>query len=237
MKLKNFTLLLATATMVIMDMTGMGSVRANAGVLELSGIGGAQFNVPVASLKEVRFKTTLRQQFDFSCGSAAVATLLTHHYGFPITERLVFEQMFARGDQNKIRREGFSLLDMKRFLQERGFTGDGFKLPLDKLIDVGLPAIVLVSDKGYNHFVVVKGIRGGRVLLGDPSSGARAIARETFESMWVNKLLFVIHGGPGKARFNDAADWRTAPVAALELGVNRESLTNITLPKNGPGDF
>ena len=237
MKPKILTLLLGAATIGIAGMTGMDSVGAHAGVLELSGIGGAQFNVPVASLKDMRFKTTLRQQFDFSCGSAAVATLLTHHYGFPVTERLVFEQMFAHGDQKKIRSEGFSLLDMKRFLQERGFAGDGFKLPLEKLLDVGLPAIVLVSDKGYNHFVVVKGIRDGRVLLGDPSSGARAIARETFESMWVNKLLFVIHGRPGQARFNDAADWRTAPVAMLELGINREGLSNITLPKNGPGDF
>ena len=234
MNLKNFALRLTT-TLAALGMAGIGS--ASAVTLELSGIGGARFTVPVASLKEVRFKTTLRQQYDFSCGSAAVATLLTHHYGFPITERVVFEQMFARGDQKKIRREGFSLLDMKRFLKERGFTGDGFQLPLQKLLDVGRPAIVLVSDKGYNHFVVVKGMRDGRVLLGDPSSGAHAIARETFELMWVNKVLFVIHGGPGQARFNDAADWRTAPVAALGLGINRESLTNMTLPKNGPGDF
>ncbi len=35
----------------------------------------------VVSVKEARFTTTQRQQFDFSCGSAAVATLLTHHYG------------------------------------------------------------------------------------------------------------------------------------------------------------
>jgi uncharacterized protein len=233
MNMKNCAILLA----MLFAAAAMTSIGASAGVLELSGIGAARFNVPVTSMKEARFKTTLRQQYDFSCGSAAVATLLSHHYGFPITERDVFEQMFARGDQKKIRREGFSLLDIKLFLQARGFTADGFMLPLQKLVDAGRPAIVLVQDKGYHHFVVVKGMRDGRILIGDPSSGTRVVGQAAFESMWVTKLLFVIHAGPGLARFNDGADWRAAPVAALGQGIGRESLSSVTLPKHGHGEF
>jgi predicted double-glycine peptidase len=71
---------------------------------------GGTYSVPVTSMKELRFRGTTRQQYDFSCGSAALATLLTSHYGFPVSEEDVFKEMYARGDKDKIRREGFSPL-------------------------------------------------------------------------------------------------------------------------------
>jgi predicted double-glycine peptidase len=209
----------------------------HAGALDLPGIGGSRFTVPVASMKEIKFQATLRQQYDFSCGSAAVATLLTHHYGWPVSERLVFEHMFARGDQRKIRKEGFSLLDMKRFLAAQGYTADGFKLPLQKLVDARLPAIVLVAEKGYHHFVVIKGAADGRILVGDPASGTRSLARAAFEQIWTNKLLFVIHGSKHTPAFNRVADWRAAPSAPLASGIQRDAMSGVTIPKHGPGDF
>src|SRR3954447_13030599 len=141
-------------------------------------IGGA-YAVPVKSLREARFVASLPQQYDFSCGSAAISTLLTHHYHYPVTEDKVFEEMFRRGDQAKIRVEGFSLLDMKRYLEAHGFEADGFQEPLEKLVSANIPAIVLVNESGYNHFVVVKGLRNGRILLGDPAGGTRAVPEAT----------------------------------------------------------
>lgn len=191
----------------------------------------------VRSWKEMRFAATVRQQYDFSCGSAALATLLTYHYRYPVGEAFVFEAMYARGDQQKIRQQGFSLLDMQRFLQSRGFHADGFELPLEKLAEAKLPAIVLISDNGYNHFVVLKGILDGRVLLGDPASGARTVSLARFGELWRNKMLFVIHGYDGAVAFNGDQDWRTAPAAPLGQAVNAASLAAVTLPKFGPGDF
>jgi len=200
---------------------------------------GQRAMVPVTSLKDIKFRKTTRQQYDFSCGSAALSTLLTYHYGTPVTEKEVFEKMFLSGDQAKIRQQGFSLLDMKRYLATRGFVGDGFQQPLDKLLDAKLPAIVLVSDRGYNHFVVIKGSDDGRILLGDPATGARTVTRERFMEIWANKLLFVIHRYPaavGKVAFNSADDWRATPRAPLGEGINIEQYSQ-TLPKFGPGDF
>ena len=204
---------------------------------DLPALGGVHYSVPVKSIKEVRRASTLLQQYDFSCGSAALATLLTHHYDYPANERAIFEDMYARGDQQKIRKEGFSLLDMKNFLEARGFHADGFQQPLEKLAEAGIPAIVLISENGYNHFVVIKGLRGDRVLLGDPASGTRVLPRAQFDAVWKNKLLFVVHSHTGQARFNLAADWRAAPLAPLAAGVARDGLSGITLPKFGPGDF
>ncbi len=211
--------------------------NAQAVTLSLPAFGGGQYSVPVTSLKEARFKATMRQQFDFSCGSAAVATLLTHQYGYPISEQKVFEAMYARGDRQKIQKEGFSLLDIKMFLEASGFKADGFALPLEQLQSAGLPAIVLIAERGYHHFVVVKGMRDGRVLLGDPSAGTRAISRKAFEAIWVNRLLFVIHNQRQRAKFNDTIDWRAAPRSPLSAGINRDTLSNVTLPKFSTGDF
>src|ERR1700759_4508084 len=134
---------------------------------------GAGYAMHVTSLKEARFKRTIKQQFDFSCGSAAVATLLTYQYNYPVSEQTAFQEMFENGDQQKIRQQGFSLLDIKRFLERRGFVADGYELPLKKLAETNTPAIVLISESGYPHFVVVKGLRNDRVLIGDLATGTR----------------------------------------------------------------
>ena len=93
------------------------------------------FNVPVTSLIGRRFDTVVRQQYDFSCGSAALATLLRFHYDAPQTEQSVFLGMWQDGDQAQIRRLGFSLLDMKRYLAARGIPADGYRVTSDALRD------------------------------------------------------------------------------------------------------
>lgn len=198
---------------------------------------GSAYGMKVTSLKEARFRTTVRQRYDFSCGSAATATLLTYQYGHRVSEADVFSRMYAKGDKAKIRAEGFSLLDMRRYLQSEGFVADGFELPLDKLLDEGLPAIVLLNDSGYRHFVVVKGMRGGRILLGDPARGTRAMSRARFDKLWDNRVLFVVHNRRALAQFNHPRDWKTAPPAPMDMGVQREGLRDIVMPKRGPGDI
>lgn len=204
------------------------------------GVVGAQgdtYTLHLTSLKEARFKNTVRQKFDFSCGSAAVATLLTYQYGYPVNEQVAFEQMYAHGDKEKIHKEGFSLLDIKRFLAANGFQADGFQVPLQKLEDENLPAIVLINVKGYHHFVVIKGVHDGRVLVGDPALGTRATTVDKFMQVWKNGLVFVIHNRRNLAVFNSPNDWRVAPSAPLSNGIDRGSLYNMTMPKRGPGDI
>ena len=210
---------------------------APAWALELQAPHGANYTVQLTSLKEARFRTTVPQRYDFSCGSAAVATLLTYQYGRPVTEQEVFLEMYRDGDQAKIRAEGFSLLDMRRYLERQGFVADGFELPVDKLAEEQLPAIVLLNDRGYRHFVVVKGLRDGRILLGDPARGTRAMSLPRFARLWDNGVLFVVHNRRELARFNQRADWRTAPSAPLQMGVGRQGLYNVVMPRRGPGDI
>ncbi|MCR6632474.1 MAG: cysteine peptidase family C39 domain-containing protein [Magnetospirillum sp.] len=123
---------------------------------------GGTVRVPVVSLREARFQSVVRQEHDFSCGSAALATLLTHHYGRPTSEAQTFEAMFATGDQQAIQRQGFSMFDMQRYLTSLGLKSDGYRVNLDKLVEVGVPAITLINTKGYRPLRGDQGGQGGR---------------------------------------------------------------------------
>lgn len=211
---------------------------ADADMVVVPGVSGGNFTVnKVTSLKEARYRSTIRQQYDFSCGSAALATLLAYHYQDSVTEQEVFKWMYDHGDQAKIRREGFSLLDMKKYLEANGYHADGFYVPLDKLADVGVPAIVLVNIKGYRHFVVVKGVTDKKVLVGDPSAGTRIIPRDEFEKMW-NGLVFIIRNKSilTQNNFNRMEEWRRVrEKAPLGLALRDIDLANITMLLPGPG--
>lgn len=194
--------------------------------------------VEVTSIKEARFKDVIKQQFDFSCGSAALATLLTYHYEFPVTEMDVFDSMLLFGDERKIRTQGFSLLDMKDFLEREGFTANGFKAPLDAFLQANIPGVVLMNVKGYLHFVVVKGVSATEVLVGDPALGMKTYPRDEFEAMW-NGIAFVIQNKNKAANetFNQADAWKVRHSAPFGTALNRSSLASFNLLMPRPGDF
>jgi len=216
---------------------GPGSALAS----DILGAPGGAYTVKVTTLKEIRlresFRTTIKQQFDFSCGSAALATLLTHHYGKTVTEQDVFRAMFEKGDQARIQREGFSLFDIKSYLENNGFQADGFEAGLDLLAKANVPAIVLIQENSYNHFVVVKGVRENSVLIGDPSSGTRVVPRAEFGALWKERILFVIRSHQSLAQFNSASHWTFRRKAPLDDGLYRDTLATGMLLLPTRNDF
>ena len=94
---------------------------AEAGSLYLdAGVGGGAFSLKVQSFQEQKYHDTIAQEHDFSCGSAALATLLSYNYNMPVSETDVFKDMIINGDKKVISELGFSLLDIKRYLQRHG---------------------------------------------------------------------------------------------------------------------
>jgi hypothetical protein len=174
--------------------------------------------VPVKSIEDRKFATVVRQKYDFSCGSAALATLLRHHYRVDQDEEAAFRGMWAAGDREQIRRVGFSLLDMKRHLTKLGFQADGFEVTLAEVSGAGVPGIALINLNGYKHFVVVKGVSATEVLVGDPALGLKTMPVADFEKAW-NGIYFAINNNPerGRSSFNRDAQWANfarAPIGA-----------------------
>ena len=203
---------------------------AFAGSVTLPGMDGG-FQIDVNSFKEQRFSSVIQQQYDFSCGSAAIASLLSYHYSHDVSEQSVFSAMFALADPEKVRKDGFSMLDMKRFLESEGYQADGFRMPLSGIREqVSLPVIVLMNLEGFRHFVVIKGISDDEVLVGDPARGLKAYSRAEFEDYW-DGAAFVIrsHVKQGRSTFLAAGDWPQVVRAPLEKGQGGPSLGH-TLP-------
>jgi len=211
-----------------------GGMPASGPATNAVNFGGAlTFATPVTSIVGRRFETVVRQQFDFSCGSAALATLLSFHYDDPQSEQRVFLGMWQGGDRALIRRQGFSLLDMKRYLAARGIPADGYKVTAAQIARAGVPGIALIDFNGYKHFVVVKGIDRGTVLLGDPSLGLRRETLHTFERQW-NGVLFVVNARPelAKRHFNQPADLVRAPGGRLFAEADPLGATQLALTRS-----
>ena len=196
-------------------------------------------SVPVVSMKEARFKSVVRQAYDFSCGSAAIATLLTHHYNHPIGEEQVFQAMFQAGNQQLIKERGFSLSDMKSYLARLGYKAEGFRIDFDQMAEAGVPAITLINTKGYSHFVVIKGIKDGKVLVADPALGVKAMGLDEFRSYWKGIFFFIPTDPdtPRSVRFNHDEDWRLYARAPLDTAIDRSGLATFSFGLPGRNEF
>jgi predicted double-glycine peptidase len=190
---------------------------------------------PVRSILERRYTTVVRQQFDFSCGSAALATLLRFHYNEPVDERITFAGMWRDGDQAQIRKLGFSFLDMKRFLAAHNLAADGYRVSLDEIAKAQLPGIALITVFGYRHFVVVKGVEPDSVLLGDPALGLRRVSRHEFTKSW-NGILFAINNRAdyAKTTYNRTVEQALAPGGRSTLTMEPVSQAALSLTLAGP---
>ena len=138
-----------------------------------------------------------------SCGAAALATVLAYQHSDSVSEKEIAEAMLHRTDPLKVKiKGGFSLLDLKRFVESRGFKGAGYQnLSLKHLVELG-PAIVPVNLGDYNHFVVFRGVSDDKVLLADPAFGNRAVDIQTFEKSWLQNIGFVVARRDGVVKAN-----------------------------------
>ena len=204
--------LLAAAAILASAVPGHAQVR-------LQPDSGGNFDISVMSWWEIPFRSVVRQRFDFSCGSAAVATLLTHHYGRATSERDAFTAMWHVGDRDEIRERGFSLLDMRSYFQSLGYEAEGFRLTIEQLRQVRRPLIALIDLNGYKHFVVIKGMRGDRVLTGDPTLGLVEYEEDDFSRHWEGIALAVMRTPDRRLpSYNLAGDWGPWSQAPLDQG-------------------
>ncbi len=150
-------------------------------------------------MKDLRDHNLVRQAKDYSCGAAALATLLSHGLNDPVTEEQVLADLFAqlsRDDATVRQKTGFSLLDMQKVAQRRGYKAQAFRLTAQDLANLTGPVIVFIAPQGYKHFAVLRGVRGDRVFLADPSRGNVRMPAYQFFQTWLDNegtgIVFVV---------------------------------------------
>ncbi|EXE62590.1 MULTISPECIES: putative pilus system C39 family peptidase FilB [Acinetobacter] len=149
--------------------------------------------VQIKPAVEDQFRGIVRQAYDYSCGSAALTTLLNGYVGTSLTEQQTMSGLLQYGEyQRIIERRSFSLLDMKRFVTAIGLESGGYRGEFSDLVNLGQPAIVPISYAGFKHFVVYKAYKDGRVYVADPALGNISFDENRFKEVWDNNTLFVV---------------------------------------------
>ncbi len=203
-----------------------------------------QRELRVASMRELRDRGVVRQQRDYSCGAAALATLLSFGLGEATTEESILRAVFAplSGDQLvELQKNGLSLRHLQVVAAQRGFKAQGFRLRADQLSKLQRPVIVFIRPGGYRHFAVLKGVRDGRAYLADPSLGNLRMPLTRFVEQWADAadpdergVIFTVERDDGAwpARYALQIDHSlTPPVesgAALRLTDPTSSATRFT---------
>lgn len=179
-------------------------------------------SLPVQSWKTLRDKRVVKQDLDYSCGAASIATLLSGYYQRPTTEEEVLKLLAKDGNRA-------SFADMQRILPSLGFKGIGLATSWEQLRSLKLPVIVFVRQRKEDHFTVLKGINDDYVSLADPSLGNRILTRQQFKDIWETrdqpglegKMLAILplekHKWHADKRFFAPASFPTLPLQRLVL--------------------
>jgi uncharacterized protein len=182
---------------------------------------GLRVNSSVASLKDIRDRNVVRQQFDYSCGAAALATIMRYGFGEDVGEQDILDQLFEilPDEEEGLRtNDGFSLLDLQRVAQARQYRAEGFRIAPQFLSQLNGPVIVFIQPRGYNHFAVLRGVQDDRVYLADPSRGNVRMPAYAFLDMWLQEdgmgIIFAVEPNAG------------LPEGASPLLLSIEGITN-----------
>jgi predicted double-glycine peptidase len=161
--------------------------------------GATRLEFRVKSLRALRDARVVKQRHDYSCGAASLATLLTYGLNDVVGEETLLRALLDPLTPDQIRalqQNGFSLLDLQRLASRRGHNAQGFRIDGSQLAKLRYPVIVFIKPGGYRHFAVLKGIRGERVYLADPSLGNVRMPLYRFLAMWADQfgrgVIFVV---------------------------------------------
>ena len=185
MRCKSFTAILLTFFILIISCKESSAISIN--------IGGLRLKKPVKSMKEIKLTNVVKQSLDYSCGPAGLAIMFNYYLGHPITEKEIIQTLLKTTSLEKVRRRnGFSLLDLKRFVQFKGYKVVGYKMDAEFLKELDTPVLVPITFKKYRHFVVVKDVIGDRVFFADPTAGNMIMKVDRFVSIWREGIGLVV---------------------------------------------
>jgi predicted double-glycine peptidase len=215
------------AVFVVLASSTVSSAFAQIGIGQ-----GLRVDRPARSIKALRDENLIKQRLDFSCGAAALATILRYGFGEAVTERQILTQLFdLLSDEEKttVRKTGFSLLHLQRVAQARGYTAQGFRLSPAQLPMLGGPVIVFIQPRGYEHFAVLRGVRADRVYLADPSRGNIRMPGYAFLDDWLQDdgtgIIYVVEPETAPPAGASRLTIRSEGVPQPEMLTAREMLT------------
>jgi predicted double-glycine peptidase len=160
--------------------------------------GSVRGNKAIRSWKELRDQHVVIQQFDYSCGAGALATIMRYYFGDNVSEEIILLSILGPMSREEIadrEKNGLSLLDLKLCAERMGYQAAGVRLNYASLPKLQGPVVIHLEREDYKHFAVLKGVRGDRIYLADPSRGNVRISIDRFAQEWSGIALVL--GKPG----------------------------------------
>ena len=154
-----------------------------AGVLDTPTVFGP---LSITSWKAQRDQGIVKQGFDYSCGAAALATIL-HLYGHQATELALLRAMNVNDGMT-------SFEEMARVLPSLGFKAQGLAVSFEQLRSLQVPVIAYLQLDGKTHFTALLGTSKDFVWLGDPSWGNRLLTKQRFLTLWQTQTNAIEEG-------------------------------------------
>ena len=151
--------------------------------------------VHVSSWQELRRRNVVMQNYDYSCGAAALATVLQYYWNDSVTEKEILKALFKILTIDEIKdrtKKGMAISDLRRVSVEMGYLASIGTLTFDKLTEAKIPLIVPIHLQKYDHFVVYRGVAGGRVYLADPIRGNVRPTVSEFREQWNKNAILVV---------------------------------------------
>lgn len=133
--------------------------------------------IKLTSWIEIKNKNLVRQKFDFSCGSASLATIMNYYYDNNLSEidivNSVAEQKGIKvetiEDYYEHKDTGLSFFDLSEYSKKIGYRGLGLAIDFEVLKKLKMPVILFVKIRSQEHFTVFKGMDDRYIYLADPS--------------------------------------------------------------------
>ncbi|MGH8498716.1 MAG: C39 family peptidase, partial [Methylococcales bacterium] len=132
---------------------------------------------------------------------------------------------------------GFSMLDLKRFAERRGYRALGVKLKASALPKLRGPVLVYLETADFRHFAMLRGVREDRVYLADPSRGNIRMSIYRFLEEWPGYVLIVNKPGFSLPEKYPGMITEEAPIRhefnAVRKGLSRGQSNDIGYSKLG----
>ena len=149
---------------------------------------------PVKSWLELKNENMIKQEYDYSCGSATLATILKYYYDLEIDEKTVLDGVLElRGLSQEDKKEfensemSLSFYDLANYANSLNFKAVGLSLDMDSLKKLQVPVILFVKIRKDEHFTIYKSMDENFVYLADPTFGNIKISIAKFEEMFYQR--------------------------------------------------
>lgn len=147
------------------------------------------------SWKAIKERHVVMQQSDYSCGAAALATLVRYYWGDDVDEKFFLEAILGNMTMAELRdrvKNGLSITDLRKAAVAKGYLAVLGERSLAQLTELRAPVVLRIVQGEYEHFVVFRGVLNDRVFLADPIRGNIRLSFDEFATLRKDRVVLVV---------------------------------------------